>query len=250
MRAGLISSHPYDAALLDALATVVPADQRAWVILDALRAANMGALPTDMDELAIFVLGPVKAAVEARFGASAFDPAIVHLAPILSRASAHVRKRTGYTTPVQGTKAIPAGDESDEITPSRSSWKPKGMLRTWVLLATADNGAAVDIERRIGALARVRRVTTPQEIVASLSTAQREQCAAVLVVDGRLPTLDARGLGTLAHALPSGVSVVAWGTDDRYVEALATIEAGGLRCIRCGPSSSSVNLSAVLRALL
>jgi hypothetical protein len=240
----------YDELLLGALATGVPAELRALVLVHALRQADMGRLPDDAESFARFVLGPLRDAVTARAGSAAADSVITHLAPILQAASSQRKRRESHVTPQQGTRAIPAGDVDDEITPTRSSRRPSQSGNTAVIVVTGDLPATEDIGRRLGVLAKVTAVKTLDELKSALGREERHQSNVVLVIDGRAPAIDASTITSLAPALSRGTSVLAWGLDQKYQEALAVIEAGGIRCVRCAAASRPVDISAVLRALV
>jgi hypothetical protein len=251
----------YDQLLLDALAAGVPAELRALVLLHALRQSDLARLPDDAETFARFALGSLRDAVTARAGSAAADLVIGHLAPVLQaagsqrrRRESHVtpnqgRSRDGYATPSQGTRAIPAGDVNDDITPTRSSGKPRAGTSA-VVVVTGDGPAAQDIARRLGVLARVSTASTIEELRAVLSHEERQQSLLVLVIDGRAPSIAPDGITSLAPALPRGTSVLAWGLDAKYQEALAVVEAGGIRCVRCAAASRPVDISAVLRAMV
>jgi hypothetical protein len=240
----------HDELLLAALASGVPAELRAAVLLLALRQAEMLRLPDDVEAFARFALGPLRDAVTARAGSAAADAVIIHLSPVLQQASTQKRRRESHITPQQGNRAIPAGDVDDEITPTRSSKRPARAGPTAVIVVTADKTSAEDIGRRLGILARVTAASTIEELRAALSTEERNQATVVLVIDGRAPTIAPTGITSLAPALSRGTSVLAWGLDGKYQEALAVVEAGGIRCVRCAAASRPVDISAVLRALV
>ncbi|MBI4951431.1 MAG: response regulator [Myxococcales bacterium] len=73
-------------ALEQALAGVGEADARAEALKSALEKAGMPELPDDIDRIAEFAFGPLRAAVERSFGAEAATDLLKILTPLIKRA--------------------------------------------------------------------------------------------------------------------------------------------------------------------
>ncbi|MCC6523722.1 MAG: response regulator [Polyangiaceae bacterium] len=105
-------------ALEQALAGVGEADARADALKSALEKAGMPELPDDIDRIAEFAFGPLRAAVERSFGAEAATDLLKILTPLIKRAcdfENSVAQRASAASPAPTAASAAPSDGSKTV---------------------------------------------------------------------------------------------------------------------------------------